>query len=167
MKFVVELLVIDHSCMAKIEPRNISEWLWCDVGEAPTLRKKGVKELFEIFINFRDTFVNIPVDEDQTILVPDPVRKILNNHLVPYKCIFFRTTDTSPREEVKTYPNSELLTGLKQIWKRFLTTFKKKLLVSCISKVTVVQQLCLIMTMAIIFVMAINKETHEEQDRSF
>ena len=126
-----------------------------------------MKELFEIFINFRDTFVNIPVDEDQTILVPDPVRKILNNHLVPYKCIFFRTTDTSPREEFTTYPNSELLTGLKQIWKRFLTTFKKKLLVSCISKVTVVQQLCLLMTMAIIFVMAINKRTHEEQDRSF
>ena len=44
MKFVVEMLVIDHSCMAKIDPRNISEWLLCDVGEATTLRKKGVKE---------------------------------------------------------------------------------------------------------------------------
>ena len=95
------------------------------------------------------------------------VSDILKNHFAPYKCIFLRTTDTSLREEVTTYPNPELLTGLKQIWKRFLTTFKKKLLVSCISKVTVVQQLCLIMTMAIIFVMAINKETHEEQDRSF
>ena len=50
MKFAMELLVIDHSCMAKIEPRNISEWLLCDVGEAPTLRKKGVKESFEILL---------------------------------------------------------------------------------------------------------------------
>ena len=72
MKFAMEHLVIDHSCMTKIEPRNISEWLLCDVGEAPTLRKKGVKESFEIFINSRDTFVHIPVDEDQVVLVPDP-----------------------------------------------------------------------------------------------
>ena len=82
MKFVVELLVIDHSCMAKIEPRNISEWLLCDVGEASTLRKKGVKESFEIFINSRDTFVNIPVDEDQAALVPDP-SKILKKIIRP------------------------------------------------------------------------------------
>ena len=96
------------------------------------------------------------------------VSEILKNHFAPYnKCIFLRTTDTSLREEVTTYPNSKLLTGLKQLWKRFLTIFKKDLLVSCISKVTVVQQLCLVMTMAIISVMAINKVTHEEQDRSF
>ena len=37
-----------------------------------------MKESFEIFINSRDTFVNIPVDEDQTVLVPDPESKILN-----------------------------------------------------------------------------------------
>ena len=90
-----------------------------------------MKESFEIFMNSRDTFVNIPVDEDQTVLVPDPESKILNNHLVPYKCIFFRTTDTSPREEVTTYQNSELLTGLKQVWRRFVTILKMKLLVSC------------------------------------
>ena len=41
-----------------------------------------------------------------------------------------------------------------------------KLLVSYISKVTVVQ-LSLVMTLAIIFMMAINKKTGEEQDRSF
>ena len=51
MKIVVEMLVIDHSCTVKTEPRNISEWLLCDVGEATTtLQKKGVKESFEIFI---------------------------------------------------------------------------------------------------------------------
>ena len=87
MKFAMELLVIDHSCMAKIEPRNISEWLLCDVGEAPTLRKKGVKESFEIFINSRDTFVNIPGDEDQTALFPDP-SKILKKSFGPLQVYF-------------------------------------------------------------------------------
>ena len=88
--------------------------------------------------------------------------------MTPYKCTFFRSTNISPREEVTTYPNSELLTDLKQLWKRFLTIFKMKLLVSCTLNVTVVQ-LCLVMTMALIFVMAINKKTreYEEQDRSF
>ena len=61
---------------------------------------------------------------------------------------------------------SELLTGLKQLWRRFLTIFKTKLLVSYISKVTVVQ-LSLVMTLAVIFMMAINKKTRKEQDRSF
>ena len=82
MKFSSVMLVIDHSCTAEIEPRNISEWLLCDVGEAPTLRKNGVKESFEIFINSRDTFVNIPVNEDQTALVPDP-SKILKKIIRP------------------------------------------------------------------------------------
>ena len=34
------------------------------VGEAPTLRMKGAKEMFEISINSRDNFVIIPVDEE-------------------------------------------------------------------------------------------------------
>ena len=137
----------------------------CDVGEAHTLRKK---ESFEIFINSRDTFVHIPVDEDQVVLVPDPspVSKILNIHVDPYKSTFLRTTDTSLREEVTTHTNTELLTGLKQLWRRFLTIFKMKLLVSYISKVTVVQLRSLVMTLAV-FMMAINKKTGEEQDRSF
>ena len=54
----------------------------CDFGEALTLQKKGVKESFEIFINSRDTFVNIPVDEDQAALVPDP-SKILKKSFGP------------------------------------------------------------------------------------
>ena len=87
MKFAVELVVIVHSCAAKIEPRNISEWLLCDVGEAPTLQKKGVKESYEIFINSRDTFVNIPVDKDQTALVPDP-SKILKKSFGPLQVYF-------------------------------------------------------------------------------
>ena len=47
-----------------------------------------------------------------------------------------------------------------------MTIFKTKLLVSYISKVTVVQ-LSLVMTLAVIFMMAINKKTRKEQDRSF
>ena len=58
------------------------------------------------------------------------------------------------------------MTGLKQLWRRFLTIFKTKLLVSYITKVTVVQ-LSLVMTLAVIFMMAINKKTRKEQDRSF
>ena len=48
--------------------------LLCDVGEASTLQKKGVKESFEIFIDSRDTFVNIHVGEDPAVLVLDPGR---------------------------------------------------------------------------------------------
>ena len=87
MKFSSVMLVIDHSCTAEIEPRNISEWLLCDVGEALTLWKKGLKESFEIFINSRDTFVNIPVDEDQAALVPDP-SKILKKSFGPWQVYF-------------------------------------------------------------------------------
>ena len=47
-----------------------------------------------------------------------------------------------------------------------MTIFKMKLLVSCTSKVTVVQLRSLVMTLAV-FMMAINKKTGEEQDRSF
>ena len=36
----------------------------CDVGEAPTLRIRGAKESFKTFVNSRDKFVNIPVDEE-------------------------------------------------------------------------------------------------------
>ena len=36
----------------------------CDVGEAPTLKIRGAKEMFETFVNSRDKFVNIPVDEE-------------------------------------------------------------------------------------------------------
>ena len=46
-----------------------------------------MKESFEIFINSRYTFVNIPVDEDQTVLVPDPESKILNTWSLT--CVFF------------------------------------------------------------------------------
>ena len=42
----------------------------CDVGETSTLCEKGAKELLEIFDYYRDTFVNILVDEDQE--VPEP-----------------------------------------------------------------------------------------------
>ena len=43
----------------------------CDVGEAPTLRIRGAKEMFEIFVNSRDSIVNIPVDEEfRTFLSP-------------------------------------------------------------------------------------------------
>ena len=44
--------------MAKTEPRNISEYFLCDVGEIPT-------ESIENFSYYRDTFVNIPVEDDQ------------------------------------------------------------------------------------------------------
>ena len=43
----------------------------CDVGEAPTLRIRGAKEMFEIFVNSRDIIVNFPVDEEiRTFLSP-------------------------------------------------------------------------------------------------
>ena len=60
-----------------------------------------------------------------------PVSKILKIHVDPYKSTFLRTTYTSLREEVTTHTNSELLTGLKQLWRRFVTILKMKLLVSC------------------------------------
>ena len=52
-----------------------------------------MNDSFEIFINSRDTFVNIPVDEDQTALVPDP-SKILKNSLGCYDLSKFKVFDS-------------------------------------------------------------------------
>ena len=86
-----------------------------------------------------------------------PVSKILKIHLDPYKSTF----------SGQLIPVLERKLRLIQLWRRFLTIFKMKLLVSYISKVTVVQLRSLVMTLAVIFMMAINKKTRKEQDRSF
>ena len=129
----------------------------------PFKRKSHLKFLFIPEILFY-IFLLMKIRQSLSLT---PVSKILKIHWVPYKSTFLRTTDTSLREEVTTHTNTELLTGLKQLWRRFLTIFKMKLLVSYISKVTVVQLRSLVMTLAVIFMMAINKKTRKEQDRSF
>ena len=59
------------------------------VGENSTLRQKGAKELFKIFVNSRHNIDKIPVDEDQE--VPDPrdssISKI-STLLAPNNCKF-------------------------------------------------------------------------------
>ena len=49
------------------------------VVETPTLREEGAKESIENVNNYRDNFVNIPVEEDQD--VPDPSNSNLSMHL--------------------------------------------------------------------------------------
>ena len=124
----------------------------------PFKRKSHLKFLFIPEILFY-IFLLMKIRQSLSLT---PVSKILKIHVDPYKSTFLRETYTSLREEVTTHTNTELLTGLKQLWRRFLTIFKMKLLVSYISKVT-----SLVMTLAVIFMMAINKKTGEEQDRSF
>ena len=60
----VNMAVQGCTCTAKNTLRDISEKLLCDVVETPTLREKGTKDSIKIFNDYRDTFVNIPVEEE-------------------------------------------------------------------------------------------------------
>ena len=65
-------------------------------GDASTLREKGAKESFKVYVNSRDIIENIPVDDQE---VPEPRDSSISMNLTslaPYNRVFLtRTIDTS------------------------------------------------------------------------
>ena len=106
------------------------------VGDASTLREKGAKESFEVFNISRDTFVNVPVDDQA---VPDPGDSsisMIKTSLAPCNCDLIQDNHIEFLHVLRRF-NFRAADRPGQLWRRFLTFSRIVLMVSCISMVKV------------------------------
>ena len=91
------------------------------VGETSTLRQKGAKESFKIYVNSRHNIDKIPVDEDQE--VPEPKDSSISKHfntLGPNNCKYSQDNRVKFLRSTSSLI-SELQIGLEQLWRKVRT----------------------------------------------